>query len=231
MFSAVCDDAPSECHRDCVETKGERFIRSASPSRAGCALSPVLVAPCPQSAPVHSKTSSGSPKTIFPYPSPHTSSPKSPRRLSFGGIFRSSSSCSSTSIKLFSRTRRDRMWFSPRYPEEDLLVNDVSPNSCRAFDSGTVLDLCTCRNVDSDGQLQLGRPHSMLSMKRFGSLRKSKKRKEQDGLSGRHQSEASCLCGFPQAVPPQAELPDLELLRLDEASRAPSPSSTSTSWM
>lgn len=57
------------------------------------------------------------------------------------------------------------------------------------------MDLRPCRNVDSDGQLQLGSPHSMLSMKRFGSLRRSKKRKEQDGLSGRHQSEASCLCG------------------------------------
>ncbi|XP_029686261.1 5'-AMP-activated protein kinase subunit gamma-1-like [Takifugu rubripes] len=96
-----------------INMPGERFIRSASPSRAGCALSPVLVAPCPQSAPVHSKTSSGSPKTIFPYPSPHTSSPKSPRRLSFSGIFRSSSSCSSTSIKLFSRTRRASGFSTP----------------------------------------------------------------------------------------------------------------------
>lgn len=34
-------------------------------------------------------------------------------------------------------------------------------------------------------------------MKRFGSLRRSKKRKEQDGLRGRHQSEASCLSGNP----------------------------------
>lgn len=32
-------------------------------------------------------------------------------------------------------------------------------------------------------------------MKRFGSLRRSKKRKEQDGLGGRNQSEASCLFG------------------------------------
>lgn len=32
-------------------------------------------------------------------------------------------------------------------------------------------------------------------MKRFGSLRRSKKRKEQDGLGGRHQSEASFLSG------------------------------------
>lgn len=40
----------------------------------------------------------------------------------------------------------------------------------------------------------------MLSMKRFGSLRRSKKRKEQDELGGRppsEASEASCLCGNP----------------------------------
>lgn len=37
----------------------------------------------------------------------------------------------------------------------------------------------------------------MISMKRFGSLRRSKKRKEQDVLGGRQQSEASCLCGNP----------------------------------
>ncbi|CAG07621.1 unnamed protein product, partial [Tetraodon nigroviridis] len=69
--------------------------------------------PCSQSAPVHSKTTSVSPKTIFPYPSHQTSSPKSPRRLSFSGIFRSSSSCSSTSIKLFSRTRRASGFSTP----------------------------------------------------------------------------------------------------------------------
>uniref|UniRef100_A0A669E8M3 Protein kinase AMP-activated non-catalytic subunit gamma 2 n=1 Tax=Oreochromis niloticus TaxID=8128 RepID=A0A669E8M3_ORENI len=57
-----------------------------------------------RSAPVQSKPNSGSPKSIFPYPS-HQNSPKSPRRLSFSGIFRSSGSPSS-SIKLFSRTRR-----------------------------------------------------------------------------------------------------------------------------
>lgn len=89
--------------------QGERCIRSASPTKAECAMCPVLLPPCPQSAPVHSKTASVSPKTIFPYPSPQTASPKSPRRLSLSGIFRSSSSCSSTSIKLFSRTRRGEL--------------------------------------------------------------------------------------------------------------------------
>uniref|UniRef100_A0A665U8D4 5'-AMP-activated protein kinase subunit gamma-1-like n=1 Tax=Echeneis naucrates TaxID=173247 RepID=A0A665U8D4_ECHNA len=52
------------------------------------------------------KTSSGSPKTIFPYPSNQNSPPRSPRHLSFSGIFRSSSNSTSASIKIFSRTRR-----------------------------------------------------------------------------------------------------------------------------
>ncbi|XP_005721414.1 5'-AMP-activated protein kinase subunit gamma-1 isoform X1 [Maylandia zebra] len=85
---------------------GERLIRSASPIKGGSAKSPdvTTLPPCPQSAPVQSKPNSSSPKSIFPYPS-HQNSPKSPRRLSFSGIFRSSGSPSS-SIKLFSRTRR-----------------------------------------------------------------------------------------------------------------------------
>uniref|UniRef100_A0AAQ5Z997 CBS domain-containing protein n=1 Tax=Amphiprion ocellaris TaxID=80972 RepID=A0AAQ5Z997_AMPOC len=62
--------------------------------------------PCPQSAPVQLKSNSGSPKTIFPYPSYQNSPPKSPRRLSFSGIFRSSSNSPTASIKIFSRTRR-----------------------------------------------------------------------------------------------------------------------------
>uniref|UniRef100_A0A8C4EJ85 Protein kinase, AMP-activated, gamma 2 non-catalytic subunit b n=1 Tax=Dicentrarchus labrax TaxID=13489 RepID=A0A8C4EJ85_DICLA len=87
---------------------GERRIRSASPTKGVSARSPAsaLLPPCPQSAPVQAKTSSGSPKTIFPYPSHQDSPPKSPRRLSFSGIFRSSPSSTPASIKIFSRTRR-----------------------------------------------------------------------------------------------------------------------------
>ncbi|XP_042353236.1 5'-AMP-activated protein kinase subunit gamma-1-like isoform X1 [Plectropomus leopardus] len=87
---------------------GERRIRSASPIKGVSARSPpsATLPPCPQSAPVQVRTSSGSPKTIFPYPSYQDSPPKSPRRLSFSGIFRSSSSSSPASIKIFSRTRR-----------------------------------------------------------------------------------------------------------------------------
>lgn len=90
-------------------SQGERRIRSASPTKGVSARSPALLPPCPQSAPVQAKTSSASPKTIFPYPSHQNSPPKSPRRLSFSGIFRSSSTSSPTSIKIFSRTRRGEL--------------------------------------------------------------------------------------------------------------------------
>ncbi|XP_069548117.1 5'-AMP-activated protein kinase subunit gamma-1-like isoform X1 [Brachyistius frenatus] len=87
---------------------GERLISSASPTKGVATKSPPSdpLPPCPQSAPVQSKANSGSPKTIFPYPSHQNCSPKSPRRLSFSGIFRSSSSSTTASIKIFSRTRR-----------------------------------------------------------------------------------------------------------------------------
>uniref|UniRef100_A0A3B4TXF0 Uncharacterized protein n=1 Tax=Seriola dumerili TaxID=41447 RepID=A0A3B4TXF0_SERDU len=91
-----------------INMPGERLVHSASPTTGLSARSPASapLPPCPQSAPVQSKTSSGSPKTIFPYPSHQNSPPKSPRRLSFSGIFRSSSSSTPASIKIFSRTRR-----------------------------------------------------------------------------------------------------------------------------
>ncbi|KAF7643862.1 hypothetical protein LDENG_00231720 [Lucifuga dentata] len=61
------------------------------------------------------KTNPSSPKTTFPDPGRGDSPPKSPRRLNFSGIFRSSSrdsnqqpSSSTISIKLFSRNRRDK---------------------------------------------------------------------------------------------------------------------------
>uniref|UniRef100_A0A665U6V5 5'-AMP-activated protein kinase subunit gamma-1-like n=1 Tax=Echeneis naucrates TaxID=173247 RepID=A0A665U6V5_ECHNA len=86
----------------------KHLVHSASPTFAQSAKSPAstLLPTCPQSAPVQMKTSSGSPKTIFPYPSNQNSPPRSPRHLSFSGIFRSSSNSTSASIKIFSRTRR-----------------------------------------------------------------------------------------------------------------------------
>ncbi|XP_053186114.1 5'-AMP-activated protein kinase subunit gamma-1-like [Scomber japonicus] len=90
---------------------GERRIRSASPIKGVPVRSPLP--PCPQSAPVPSKTGSGSPKTIFPYPSYQNSPPKSPRRLSFSGIFRSSSNATPPSMKIFSRTRKASGYSTP----------------------------------------------------------------------------------------------------------------------
>ncbi|XP_034985243.1 5'-AMP-activated protein kinase subunit gamma-2 isoform X1 [Zootoca vivipara] len=69
----------------------------------------------PASAPVKSKHSPGSPKTVFPFPY-QESPPRSPRRMSLSGIFRSSSKDSSSpssnastspgGIKFFSRSRK-----------------------------------------------------------------------------------------------------------------------------
>ncbi|XP_026168729.1 5'-AMP-activated protein kinase subunit gamma-1-like isoform X2 [Mastacembelus armatus] len=86
----------------------ERCVRSASPSKVVPVRSPASapLPQCSQSAPVQLKMRSSSPRTIFPYPSNQSSSPKSPRRLSFSGIFRSSSTSSPPGIKIFSRTRR-----------------------------------------------------------------------------------------------------------------------------
>lgn len=90
--------------------QGGRRIRSASPIKGVSSSRSPALPRCPLSAPIQaSKSSSASPKTIFPYPSYQNSPPKSPRRLSFSGIFRSSSSSSPTSIKIFSRTRRGEL--------------------------------------------------------------------------------------------------------------------------
>ncbi|KAF5901789.1 5'-AMP-activated protein kinase subunit gamma-2-like isoform X2, partial [Clarias magur] len=106
-------------HNDKDSThKGEISCRSASPTKGFFSRSPFSRPSSPMSAPARSKTSPGSPRTIFPYPLHQDSPPKSPRRLSFSGIFRSSSkesSCASlstsssaspVSIKLFSRARK-----------------------------------------------------------------------------------------------------------------------------
>ncbi|XP_061653243.1 5'-AMP-activated protein kinase subunit gamma-1-like isoform X1 [Phyllopteryx taeniolatus] len=82
---------------------GERCVCSASLTGGQPATDPP---PCPQSAPVQYKSGSGSPKSIFAYSCYQNSPPKSPRRLSFSGIFRSSSGTSPASIKIFSRARR-----------------------------------------------------------------------------------------------------------------------------
>uniref|UniRef100_A0A9J7YVC2 Protein kinase, AMP-activated, gamma 2 non-catalytic subunit b n=1 Tax=Cyprinus carpio carpio TaxID=630221 RepID=A0A9J7YVC2_CYPCA len=79
--------------------KGDRSESASTPASQPCT---------PSSAPVCPRTSPGTPKTIFPRPlsSHQDSPPKSPRRLSFSGIFRSSSSSAPASIKLFSKSRK-----------------------------------------------------------------------------------------------------------------------------
>ncbi|XP_031439620.1 LOW QUALITY PROTEIN: 5'-AMP-activated protein kinase subunit gamma-1 [Clupea harengus] len=103
--------------------KGEVGCHSVSPTKGFFARSPFSRPSShptsPLSAPVRSRNSPSSPKTIFPYPSHQDSPPKSPRRLSFTGIFRPSSrdsgstSTSPVSIKFFSRARKASGMSSP----------------------------------------------------------------------------------------------------------------------
>ncbi|XP_020017601.1 5'-AMP-activated protein kinase subunit gamma-2 isoform X5 [Castor canadensis] len=87
---------------------------SGSPSRGLFSRGPQARPSSPVSAPVRPKTSPGSPKTVFPF-SYQESPPRSPRRMSFSGIFRSSSKESSPNsnpstspggIRFFSRSRK-----------------------------------------------------------------------------------------------------------------------------
>ncbi|XP_051555245.1 5'-AMP-activated protein kinase subunit gamma-1-like isoform X1 [Myxocyprinus asiaticus] len=84
--------------------KGERSGSATPP----CFRSPVNLPCTPVSAPDCARSSPGSPKTIFsrPLSSHQNSPPKSPHRLSFSGIFRSSSNSAPASIKFFSRSRK-----------------------------------------------------------------------------------------------------------------------------
>ncbi|KAM6948735.1 5'-AMP-activated protein kinase subunit gamma-1-like [Aplochiton taeniatus] len=93
-------DVERACSTKESRQKGQAFARSASPT--GHASVPLT----PKSAPVHVRTSQAIPKSLFPYPSHQDSPPKSPHRLSFSGIFRSSSTSAPSNIKLFSRTRK-----------------------------------------------------------------------------------------------------------------------------
>ncbi|XP_022621503.1 5'-AMP-activated protein kinase subunit gamma-2-like [Seriola dumerili] len=101
-------------------TKGEPLCHSASPTRSFFHRAPFSRPSSPRSAPARtssSRMSPSSPKTLFPYhtgPPQQDSPPKSPRRLSFSGIFRSASRDSNhqpsspISIKLFTRNKRDK---------------------------------------------------------------------------------------------------------------------------
>ncbi|KAG5841968.1 hypothetical protein ANANG_G00172690 [Anguilla anguilla] len=113
----LLDGEGERADKDCTR-KREESCYSASPTRGFFTRGPGGRPPSPRSAPVRPKSiPSSSPKTIFPYPVQQESSPKSPHRMSFSGIFRTSSKDSTSSstpssspspigIKLFSRTRK-----------------------------------------------------------------------------------------------------------------------------
>ncbi|XP_025147650.1 5'-AMP-activated protein kinase subunit gamma-2 isoform X2 [Bubalus bubalis] len=98
---------------------------SGSPSKGFFTRGPQPRPSSPVSAPVRPKTSPSSPKTVFPF-SYQESPPRSPRRMSFSGIFRSSSKDSSPSsnpstspggIRFFSRSRKS-LSSSPSTPTQ-----------------------------------------------------------------------------------------------------------------
>ncbi|CAH2281994.1 Hypothetical predicted protein [Pelobates cultripes] len=104
------DSADKNVHRKSEESSG-----TGSPSKSFFSRGLQNRPSSPLSAPVKSKYSPGSPKTLFPFPY-QESPPRSPRRMSFSGIFRSSSKDSSSSssnpstspggIKFFARSRK-----------------------------------------------------------------------------------------------------------------------------
>uniref|UniRef100_A0AAY4B126 CBS domain-containing protein n=1 Tax=Denticeps clupeoides TaxID=299321 RepID=A0AAY4B126_9TELE len=104
--------------------KKTRALRLDVP--VSCARAPAI---CPASPTKGPFPSPGSPKTIFPYPNlaSQDSPPKSPRRLSFSGIFRPSSSSAPASVRLFSRARRASGVLSPPTTPTQTLGQPVSP--------------------------------------------------------------------------------------------------------
>uniref|UniRef100_A0A8C5Q7T3 GTP-binding protein Rheb n=1 Tax=Leptobrachium leishanense TaxID=445787 RepID=A0A8C5Q7T3_9ANUR len=104
------ESADKNAHR-----KVEESSSTGSPSKSFFARGLQNRPSSPLSAPVKSKYSPGSPKTVFPFPY-QESPPRSPRRMSFSGIFRSSSKDSSSpspnpstspgGIKFFTRSRK-----------------------------------------------------------------------------------------------------------------------------
>ncbi|XP_053465093.1 5'-AMP-activated protein kinase subunit gamma-2 isoform X6 [Nycticebus coucang] len=107
-------DGDLESSEKLSSRKVDSPISSGSPSKGLFSRGPQARPSSPVSAPVRPKTSPGSPKTVFPF-SYQESPPRSPRRMSFSGIFRSSSKESSPNsnpstspggIRFFSRSRK-----------------------------------------------------------------------------------------------------------------------------
>ncbi|KAJ8272619.1 hypothetical protein GJAV_G00091350 [Gymnothorax javanicus] len=140
----IQDGEAEQADKDCTRRR-EEGCYSASPSRGFFSKGPSVLPPSPRSAPIRPKGSPcSSPKTIFPYPPQQESPPKSPHRMSFSGIFRSSSKDSSSSsstssspspitIKLFSRTRKASGLSTPpstptQTPKQPLFAPDTPRN-------------------------------------------------------------------------------------------------------
>ncbi|KAI7809376.1 5'-AMP-activated protein kinase subunit gamma-1 isoform X2 [Triplophysa rosa] len=103
--SSLMDRETDRSDKD--EMRKEERSGSPSPIKGSCVKSSASQ-PCTPVASPFPRISPSSPRPIFPRPpsSHQDSPPKSPRRLSFSGIFRSSSSSAPSSIKLFSRSRK-----------------------------------------------------------------------------------------------------------------------------
>ncbi|XP_074123541.1 5'-AMP-activated protein kinase subunit gamma-2 isoform X2 [Sminthopsis crassicaudata] len=107
-------DGDLESSEKHASRKVDSPFSSGSPSKGFFSRGPQHRPSSPVSAPVRARNSPGSPKTVFPFPY-QESPPRSPRRMSFSGIFRSSSKESSPNsnpstspggIKFFSRSRK-----------------------------------------------------------------------------------------------------------------------------
>ncbi|XP_020865286.1 5'-AMP-activated protein kinase subunit gamma-2 isoform X1 [Phascolarctos cinereus] len=107
-------DGDLESSEKHASRKADSPFSSGSPSKGFFSRGPQHRPSSPVSAPVRARNSPGSPKTVFPFPY-QESPPRSPRRMSFSGIFRSSSKESSPNsnpstspggIKFFSRSRK-----------------------------------------------------------------------------------------------------------------------------
>ncbi|XP_038611836.1 5'-AMP-activated protein kinase subunit gamma-2 isoform X2 [Tachyglossus aculeatus] len=107
-------DGDLESSEKHASRKADGNFSSGSPSKGFFTKGPQPRPSSPVLAPTRPKTSPGSPKTMFPFPY-QESPPRSPRRMSFSGIFRSSSkesspgsnpSTSPGGIKFFSRSRK-----------------------------------------------------------------------------------------------------------------------------
>nr|XP_060489430.1 5'-AMP-activated protein kinase subunit gamma-2 isoform X4 [Panthera onca] len=125
---------------------------SGSPSKGFFSRGPQHRPSSPVSAPVRPKASPGSPKTVFPF-SYQESPPRSPRRMSFSGIFRSSSKESSPNsnpstspggIRFFSRSRKSKtlmLLFQPQASPPLRPHPPKRPSSTRFLSNPTSMSL------------------------------------------------------------------------------------------